>query len=395
MGLARGVVVGALTASLTIAAAPARANPESQALNVKAAAEIYNLDRDQAVATYRQSIAADPQDITAYRGLASALWLSITFRRGNMTVDDYLGSVGHSDLKLPPPQRDVAAAFRDAVDHALTLSRKAVAARPADPDAHFQLGSAVGLRASYLVTVEGKVFGAVSTAREAYDEHQKVMEIDPKRADAGLIVGTYRYIVSAFSLPARFFAYMAGFSGGKEKGLQLIRGAATYPGDNQTEARLAVVLLDNRERKYDEALATLATLRDAYPRNRVLWLESGATNLRAGRPAEAERMLNEGLSRFANDERPRMFGEWTLWYFKRGSARALLGRDEEAEADLRKAVASEGRAWVMGRSHAELGKIALKKGRRDIANAEFRQAIALCQSDNDIQAAEEVKQLLH
>ena len=27
------------------------------------------------------------------RGLASSLWLSITFRRGNMTVDDYLGSV--------------------------------------------------------------------------------------------------------------------------------------------------------------------------------------------------------------------------------------------------------------------------------------------------------------
>jgi len=395
MGVARGAILGLMAAGISLAASPARANQESQALNAKAAAEIYNLDRELAVATYRQAVAADPQDVAAYRGLAGALWLSITFRRGNMTVDDYLGKVGHSDLKLPPPQPEVAAGFRDAVDHALTLARKEVALRSGDPEAHYQLGSAVGLRASYLVTVEGKVFGAVTTAREAYDEHEKVMEIDSKRADAGLIVGTYRYIVSAFSLPVRFFAYMAGFGSGKEKGLQLIRGAANYPGDNRTEARLALVLLDNRERKYEDAIALLAGLREEFPRNRILWLESGATNLRAGRPAEAERILSEGLGRFASDDRPRMFGEWALWYYKRGSARAALGRAEDADADLRKAISSEGRTWVIGRSHAELGKLALKKGNREVANAEFRQAIALCQSDNDVQAAEEVRQLLH
>src|SRR5713101_1384182 len=98
---------------------PALANRESEALRARAAEELYNLDRDLAIATYRRAIAADPQDAGAYRGLASGLWLSITFRRGNMTVDDYVGGVKRSTAQPQPPPPEIAAAFRDALDTAL------------------------------------------------------------------------------------------------------------------------------------------------------------------------------------------------------------------------------------------------------------------------------------
>src|SRR5919197_4313129 len=93
-------------------AAPARSNQESVALRARASAQIYNLDRDQAIETFSKAIAADPQDAGAYRGLATALWLSITFRRGNMTVDDYLGSASRPNAPAAPPPADVAAEFR-------------------------------------------------------------------------------------------------------------------------------------------------------------------------------------------------------------------------------------------------------------------------------------------
>jgi tetratricopeptide (TPR) repeat protein len=280
------------------------------------------------------------------------------------------------------------------VERAIALARKRVDAHPKDPEAHYQLGAAIGLRASYIVTVEGSVFGAVKAARGAYDEHEKVLDLDPKRADAGLIVGTYRYVVSAMSMPVRFFAYLYGFGGGKEKGLQLIKAAADYPGENQTDARIAMVLLYNREAKFDAALAELARLREQYPRNRILWLETGSTYLRAGRPADAERILNEGLDRFAADKRPKMFGEPALWLYKRGVARAMLGRSDDAGADLRQAIGSEGRAWVRGRAHLELGKLALAAKNRTLANAEFRQAADLCASDNDAAYADQARRLI-
>src|SRR5438309_11868653 len=120
-------------------AADARGNPESVALRARASIQIYNLDRDQAIETFRQAIAADPQDAAAYRGLASGLWLSITFRRGNMTVDDYLGKMARPSAQPPPPPPDVTAAFKSALDRALTLAHQRIAVAPRDADAHYQL----------------------------------------------------------------------------------------------------------------------------------------------------------------------------------------------------------------------------------------------------------------
>ncbi len=386
--------MAAVALLLAGAAAPAAANPASAALRAQAADRLYNLDRDQALDLFRQAAAADPSDAGAYRGMATALWLSITFRRGNMTIDDYLGRVqkpSESGQTAPP---EAVSAFRNALGRALALSRDRVAANPRDVDAHYQMGAAVGLRASFTATVDNSALGAFRAAREAYTEAETALELDPRRKDAGLIVGTYRYVVAALALPLRWVAYVAGFGGGRERGLQMVEEAAGYGGDNQTDARLALVLMYNREKRYDDALAQLALLRLRYPRNRLLWLESGATSLRAGRAADAARFLDDGIRLFASDTRPRMFGEDALWRYKRGAALAALGRAADARRDLDAAAAAEGRRWVHGRTNLELGKLAMSDGNRAAAQQHLRAAATLCDSDNDSLHADQARRLL-
>jgi tetratricopeptide (TPR) repeat protein len=383
----------ALTAGL-LGPSVTAGNPASVALRAKAAAQIYNLDRDDAIVTFRQAIAADPQDAAAYRGLATALWLSITFRRGNMTVDDYLGRVSKPSVPQAAPPAEMVAAFRETLEKAVAIGRARVDANSKDADAHYQLGAAVGLRASYTATVEGSAMGAFRAAREAYNEHEQVLSLDPRRKDAGLIVGTYRYIVSALALPVRWMAYIVGFGGDKEKGLKMIEDAVAYGGDNEEDARFALILLYNRERRYDDAMNVIETLRTKYPGNRLMWLEAASTCLRAGRAADADRFVTEGLARFADDKRQRMFGEEGIWYYKRGAARVALRRTSEAEADLKRAIAVEAREWVKGRSHLELGKIAILAGNRTLANEELRTAVKLCDGDNDPAFAEEARRLI-
>ena len=373
---------------------PACANPASAALRAKASAHLYNLDHAAALDAFRQAVAADGSDAAAYRGLATSLWLSITFTRGNMTVDDYLGRVTKPNGPVTPPPPDVVAAYRAAIDKATALARQRIAANANDADAHYQLGAAVGLRASYTATVDGSLVGAFRSAREAYDEHERVLALEPRRKDAGLIVGTYRYIVAALAMPLRWMAYVAGFGGGKEKGLAMIEEAARFGGENQADARFALILIYNREKRYDDALAQLALLREQFPQNRLVWLESGSASLRAGRAADAERFVDQGLARFAGDTRPRMFGEPALWRYKRGVARAALGRTADADADLRAALGLEGRKWVHGRAHLELGKIALKGGNRAAARQELQQAVTLAESDNDPGTADEARRLM-
>jgi tetratricopeptide (TPR) repeat protein len=376
--------LAAVTALVLLAAAsPSAANERSRTLTQAAFDAAYNLDHAEAVALLDKAVAADPNDADAHRAVAVIAWLRIGFLRGSITVDDYLGNVTKPNINMLPPPPEEARRFQTHITRALTLAEAELRARPRDPEAHFKVGAVVGVQASYGATVEGRIMSSFRAARRAYDEHETVLELDPSRADAGLIVGTYRYLVSALSAPMRLMAYMVGFGGGRERGLRLIEEAARRPGATQTDARFALLLLYNRERRFDDALRVVRELQKQYPRNRQLWYEAGATELRAERYRDAEATLNIGLERFGRDTRERMFGEEALWHYKRGVARARLGRAADARADFQRVLGLQARDWVTGRAHAELGRLALGTGDREQARREYRLAIELATRGND------------
>ena len=310
------------------AGASASANPRSVELRKAGFVHAYNLDHDKAVAAFKAAVEADPSDSGAYRAMAAVAWLNLLYQRGSVSVDDYLGSMTQPNVKLRTPPPELAAQFHTNIDQALKLAEARLRARPDDPDAHFEVGAAVGQIAAYTATVDGKVFGGFTAARRAFDEHERVLALDPSRKDAGLIIGTYRYIVANLNMVMRWMAYAAGFGGGRDKAVGALEACGQYPGDGQTEAKLALVLIYNRERRYDDALRILGGLRDQYPLNRLLWLELGATQLRAGRAAEALSTLDAGVTMFENDPRPKAFGEGAMWHFKRGSARVAAGQTD-------------------------------------------------------------------
>src|SRR5436190_19416243 len=270
----------------------AHANPESVRLRTRGYEHALNLDYDEAARDMDAAVKADPADPAAERGVASIAWLLISFRRGTATVDEYLGGVTRQNVALREPPADLSARFTTHIERAAMLADARLHASPRDVDAHYQVAATVGLQASYIATVEGRILGAFRAARRAYDEAETVLDANPSRKDAGLIVGMYRYVVSLMSLPLRMMAYVAGFGGGKERGLQMIEEAARYPSESNADARFALVLLYGREGRHGDALRQVAELQRRYPRNRLLWLEAGATALRGGRAAEAESHLN-------------------------------------------------------------------------------------------------------
>jgi tetratricopeptide (TPR) repeat protein len=362
-------------------------------LRARAADYAYNLDHQQAIDLLRQAVAAAPEDAANHRALASSIWLKILFLRGAVTVDHYLGSFSRSQVNLPKPPADLDAEFKREVATAIDLAQKRVDAAPTDPQAHFALGTALGLRASYMASVEGSLLGGFRAARRSYDEEEQVLKLDPSRKDAGLIVGTYRYVVSTLSLPMRVMAYVAGFGGGKERGLHLIEAAAAASGENRTEAQFALVLLYNREKRYDDAARVLDALHRRFPRNRLVLLEAGATALRASKADEAERLLTEGIGMFERDNREKIPGEAALWHYKRGASRLALGRREDALNDLRMASATDAPLWVQGRAHVELAKLASLAGDRDATRVEVQRAVDLCERGNDPVCVDNAKRI--
>jgi tetratricopeptide (TPR) repeat protein len=189
-------------------------------------------------------------------------------------------------------------------------------------------------------------------------------------------------------------AYVAGFGGGRETGLEMLRATAASNTEARTDAMFALVLVYNRERRYDDALRVLDDLRRLYPRNRLVVLEAGSTAVRAGRGANAESMLTEGLAVLARETRPRIPGEEALWRYKRGLARAALGRIDAAREDLHAATGANAQAWVNGRARLELGRLALTRGDRGGAAADAREAQSLCARGNDPECVSGADKLL-
>ena len=298
------------------------------------------------------------------------------------------------DVNLEKPPADEAATFQLHAGKALALAEARLRSQPADVQALYDLGAAYGVLASYTASVEGRVAGAFSQARRAFNAHERVMELDSRRKDAGLVIGTYRYIVLTLPFPLRWMAYVAGFGGDREYGVRLVEEAARFKGDTQTDAKVALLLLYNREARFKDALAVADDLIARYPRNRIVVLESGSTAIRARLFAQADRVLTDGLAKFAADARPKAFGEEATWTTSEGSRGFRSAMFAAHSRILQHARSLPARAWVKARIRLEQGKIADLSGRRDEAVAAYREATRMAEASNDPSTSREAQRLL-
>jgi hypothetical protein len=377
------------------AQAPAMPEPPAALLELTEGAydAAFNLDHDVARDLARRAVSMYPDEPSARRTLASVLWLEIMFLRGTVTVDHFMGGLNKSKDVLPPTPPDIHTEFTTTLEEAKSLADARLDDDGDDMMARHDLGAAYAIEASYTASVEGSTTAAFGAARRAYDAEDKVLKRHPEYGKAGVVVGTYRYIVSTMPFPKRWFAYVFGMRGDKERGIAIIQAAAA---DERAfvNAQSALLLIFTREERYEEALAAARALMRAKPRNRLFVLEAGAAATRADELDEAERLLNEGLAAFERDPRPKALGEAALWYYKRGAARLLDDRLEDAGNDLAMALDSQPIEWVRGRIHTELGKLADLEGRRPDALAAYRLAREIADDNDDPMGEDEAKRWL-
>ena len=200
--------IGAQTPTGT-AVEPRVASAAAGALRARGLELGYNLDHADAIAAFKQAIAADPHAAAAYRLLAATAWITLLFEQGAITVDDFLGQA-RANLPRSAPAQALSDVFHDSLGQAISIAEQQLREHPADADAHYQVGAAYGFLASYTATVEGRVLGSLGSGRRAYREHERVLTLDPQRKDAGLLVGMYRYTVSELSMPERSVCWAIG-----------------------------------------------------------------------------------------------------------------------------------------------------------------------------------------
>jgi hypothetical protein len=392
---ALGLTALVLTAAV-VCGAPTAANERSAALRREAYRAIYNLDYDRADDLFRQAIAADPDDSAAHRGAAAAAWQRALFLRGTLLADDYAGHIRSTKaVPMPPPPPALAAAFHRDLGRAVALAEKAVDRHYNEAAPHSDLGAALGLYVWFESTIEARTWDPGRKARRAFYESRLAHKLDAGRKDVGLVLGSYRYMLSGLPKTAQLLAGIIGFKGGKAEGLRLLEEAAASPGDLQEEAQFRLILVYTREGRHADAVAVIRDMERTHPGNRLLLLEEACALLRNQQAAEAEARLDEGIARLKGETRPLMMGEEGRWHYRRGMARLLTGNLDRAEDDLRLALgASDVRDWVLARIRIEFGKLADLRGNRPKAEEEYRAALSIATRLQDARAVSEASRLL-
>lgn len=290
-----------------VAGLPAEVNrpePDLEALRRAGFEALYSLDYEAARRQFQRIIEARPDHPMGYLYLATTLWVEKLNQSRRLQTGFYLNPSFYAATgERIDPERDRH--FRRYIEQAMAKADALLAKRPDDVEAKYFRGAASAILGAYEASVARRFFAALRAGSRAVKDHREILARDPGFADAYLTVGIYDYIVGSLPLAVRLLAALGGFRGDRQRGLAELEHAAASGKYVADDARVLLVALYYRERRYSDALAVLETLASRYPRNYLLRSERATLLLRLGRTAEAvdafEQLLRQPSFSAAHD----------------------------------------------------------------------------------------------
>jgi len=264
---------------------------------------LYGLDYDTAQAKFKELTRAFPDHPAGWQFQAASLWLKTLngSRRlqSNLYNDDqfYEGEEDKTDPKI-------VAEFKELTRNAKLLAEARLRKNKKDVEALYYLGATQGLKAAFAGAVERRFMGALRDGKDAVDLHEHAVKLDPTFHDARLSIGMYDYIVGGLPRPVKLIVDVFGRGGSKKRGLATLEQVAREGRWAQDDARVMLIPLYKRERRFGDAARVTRELAAKYPTNHLFKLEtadalvSQAAELRAQNPAEAEKIEREAFTVF-------------------------------------------------------------------------------------------------
>ena len=268
--------------SVSIATRPA------DPLGAIAVEHYYNLDYDAAVSDFEKIAARHPNDPFALNHLLSAVLFRELYRMGAINTGDYAGDsfVGVAHRPADPVQKE---RVKQLIAQAEKIEDAELSRHPDNVDMLYARGVSRGQFALYTALVERAWFSALRNAVGARRDHERVLELDPKYADAKLVLGGHNYVMGSLPFTVKVAVALVGLSGNKEKGIQYLHDAYRANGETSVDAALVLLVFLRREHRYAEALDIANAIAPRFPRNYLVSLEQGNLLRASGKLDLAER----------------------------------------------------------------------------------------------------------
>jgi hypothetical protein len=255
---------------------------------------LYNLDYHGARKKFQQMIDIAPDNPAGAECYASSIWIQQLNEAWELKATLYSTDAdSNGDAKVDRRQTEE---FRKWIRRTKLLSQARLQRDPRDVEALYFLGAAEGLQAAYAGGVERKFMAALRAATSSVDHHREVLKLSPQFHDAELTIGLQNYIVGSLPLPTRMLVGTMGVRGSKKRGLEILERVSREGHWARDIARVLLVDLYKREKRWADAIKVARELSEKYPRNYLFKLQTAdalASQILALRKARAPSSVEE------------------------------------------------------------------------------------------------------
>lgn len=336
----------------------AHTDPINLTPEVRAAHErFYVMDYDGALREFEAIRKAHPDSAMAIDYVQMTLIIRELYHQDLLDTTYY----AHNSFLTSKREVNIPKATRDRIesltDEAIALCDQQIKANPNDANAWFARGYARGMHAAFITLADHSFVAAARQGLASRSDSEQVLKIDPGYADAKMAIGIQQFAVASLPRLLRFMIGIAGVTGNKEKGLQLLRESAAHGIVTRVESRTALALFLRHDGRYREAIVVERGLVEEYPRDYLFNLELANLTKDVGNGPEAialyKKVIAKGLT-------PGYFVEPRLQMAYFGLADTLRGQNELAEAaeNYLKAAAYPGCSdWLRKRAQLNAGQM--------------------------------------
>ena len=301
---------------------------------------LYNLDYERARRTFKELQRLFPNHPAGPHFLATTVWLRTLNESRRLQASLYNTEAFYAKAKERTDAK-VVAEFRELSRQAKALAEARRKVNPNDTETLYYLGVIEGVKAAFAGAVERSFYSAWRDGEEAAKRHREVLKRDPNYRDAEITVGMYDYVAATLPLPFKIGGAFIGVRGSKKRGLATLERVTREGKWARDDAKVLLMALYKREKRFGDALVLARDLSEKYPRNYIFKLEVadalvGQASLeRASKPDEASKLEREAFAIFdallqqkpAKGEPARPVD---LIRFSYGQALALAGQHERA-----------------------------------------------------------------
>lgn len=347
---------------------------------------LYNLDYERARRTFREISRLYPEHPAGPHLQAATVWLK-TLNESRRLQASLYNTEGFYAKAQDQTDPKIVAEFRDLTTQAKALSSARLKRDPKDREALYYYGATEGLKAAFAGAVERSFYSAWRDGQESASKHRELLKLDPAYRDAEITIGMYDYVAATLPLPFRIGGSLIGVRGSKKRGLATLERVAREGRWARDDAKVLLIALYKRERRFNDALAFARELSEKYPRNYLFKLEtadalvSQASAVRAGDAAAAAKLETEAFALFESLLQKPAKGEparpLDLIHFSYGQALAVAGQHERAAKEyLAGAATPNAEAGLATMSHLRAAQSLDQAGRRDEALAQYKEVLA-------------------